>query len=324
MPDKISVDDSSYSDTFGRFVMQPLQKGYGVTLGNSLRRVLISSIPSVAITGVKVEGIVHEFTTIPGMVEDGAEFVLNLKEVRLKPGTEKKGKIVVALQGPGEFKAGDLQNGSDQLHILNPDHHLATLNGDCNTEIEIRYGTGIGYVPSEEVDRTDFPHETIAIDAVYSPIRNVRYFVEQTRVGQKTDYEKLIIEVETDGSITPVDALKSAASILRDHVSYFINLSVTREDQEFPDEESLDPETLRVRKILNLGIDELELSVRSHNCLKAAGIQTVGELVRKTEQELLNYRNFGQKSLNELSELVQNFGLTFGMDVDRYLKGGSK
>jgi DNA-directed RNA polymerase subunit alpha len=324
MPDKISIDESSYSDNFGRFIMQPLQKGYGVTLGNSLRRILISSIPSVAITGVKIEGIVHEFTTIPGMVEDAAEFVLNLKEVRLKPGTEKKGKIVIPLHGPTELKAGDLQNGAEQLHVLNPDHHLATLNSDCNTELEIRFGTGIGYVPSEEIDKTDFPHDMIPIDAVYSPVRNVRYFVEQTRVGQKTDFEKLIIEVETDGSITPVDALKSAAAILKDHVSYFITLSVSHEDRQDADEETLDPETLRVRKILNLGIDELELSVRSHNCLKAAGIQTVGELVRKTEQELLNYRNFGQKSLNELSELVQNFGLTFGMDVDRYLKGGSK
>ncbi len=324
MPEKITIDEGSYTDSFGRFVIQPLEKGYGVTLGNSLRRMLISSIPGIAITGMRIEGVVHEFTTIPGMVEDVAEFVLNLKEVRIKPGAEKSGKVVVQLKGPGELRAADLQNGSESFLVLNPELHIATLNEECSSELELRYGTGIGYVPGEEIDRTDFSHDMIAIDAIYSPVRNVRYFVEQTRVGQKTDYEKLIIEIDTDGSLTPVDALKSAAGILKDHIQYFINLNVAHDEQHVADDEALDPEALRIKKILSLGIDELELSVRSHNCLKAAGIQSVGELVRKTEQELLNYRNFGQKSLNELSDLVQNFGLTFGMDVDRYLKSGGK
>ncbi len=325
MPDRVTLDEGNYTDTFGRFTIQPLEKGYGVTLGNSLRRTLLSSISGAAITGVRIEGVVHEFTTIPGMVEDAAEFILNLKEVRIKPGTEKTAKVVVPMKGPAELTAKDLQQSSNgAFTVLNPEQHLATLNDDCNTELEIKIGTGIGYVPSEEIDRSDFTEEMIAIDAVYSPVLNVRYFIEQTRVGQRTDYEKLIIEVETDGSTTPVDAVKNAASILREHIMYFENFSLMPGEEKDQEDDDADPEILRIRKILNLGIDELELSVRSHNCLKAAGIQTVGELVSKTEQELLNYRNFGQKSLNELADLVKNFGLSFGMDVDRYLKGNRK
>jgi DNA-directed RNA polymerase subunit alpha len=325
MPDRVTLDETNYTDTFGRFTIQPLEKGYGVTLGNSLRRTLLSSISGTAIIGVGVEGILHEFTTVPGMVEDVAEFILNLKEVRIKAVGEKTGKVVVPLKGPAEITAKDLQPKDDSpIVVLNPDQHLATLNDDCNTELEIRFGTGIGYVPGEEIDRSEFPEEMIAIDAIYSPVRNVRYLIEQTRVGQKTDYEKLIVEVETDGSMSPIDAVKNAATILREHIMYFENFSTTDGEADGADDTEVDPETLRVRKILNLGIDELELSVRSHNCLKAAGIQTVGELVSKTEQELLNYRNFGQKSLNELADLVKNFGLQFGMDTDRYLKGNRK
>jgi len=325
MPDRVTLDENNYTDMFGRFTIQPLEKGYGVTLGNSLRRTLLSSITGAAITGVRVEGILHEFTTIPGMVEDAAEFILNLKEVRIKPGSEKTAKVAVPMKGPAELTAKDLQQSSNgAFTVLNPDQHLATLNDDCNTELEVKIGTGIGYVPSEEIDRSDFPEEMIAIDAVYSPVLNVRYFIEQTRVGQRTDYEKLIIEIDTDGSVTPVDAVKNAAAILREHIMYFENFSLMPGEQQDEEDDESDPEVVRVKKILNLGIDELELSVRSHNCLKAAGIQTVGELVSKTEQELLNYRNFGQKSLNELADLVKNFGLSFGMDVDRYLKGNKK
>jgi DNA-directed RNA polymerase subunit alpha len=325
MPDRVTLDETSYTDTFGRFTIQPLEKGYGVTLGNSLRRTLLSSISGTAIIGVGVEGILHEFTTVPGMVEDVAEFILNLKEVRIKATGEKTGKVVVPLKGPAEITAKDLQPKDESpIVVLNPDQHLATLNDDCNTELEIRFGTGIGYVPGEEIDRSEFPEEMVAIDAIYSPVRNVRYLIEQTRVGQKTDYEKLIVEVETDGSLSPIDAVRNAATILREHIMYFENFSTTDGEADGADDAEVDPETLRVRKILNLGIDELELSVRSHNCLKAAGIQTVGELVSKTEQELLNYRNFGQKSLNELADLVKNFGLQFGMDTDRYLKGNRK
>lgn len=325
MPDKVTLDESSYTDTFGRFTIQPLEKGYGVTLGNSLRRTLLSSISGAAITGVRIGGIVHEFTTIPGMVEDVSEFILNLKEVRIKPGSEKTATIRIPMKGPAELTAKSLMQGANgAFTVLNPDLHLATLNEDCDTELEIRIGTGIGYVPSEEIDRRDFPHEMIAIDAIYSPVLNVRYFIEQTRVGQRTDYEKLILEVETDGSVTPIDAVKSAATILREHIMYFENFSLMPGEEVSTDEKEADPEVLRIRKILNLGIDELELSVRSHNCLKAAGIQTVAELVSKTESELLNYRNFGQKSLNELADLVKGFGLSFGMDVDRYLKANRK
>jgi len=325
MPDKVTLDESSYTDNFGRFTIQPMEKGYGVTLGNSMRRILLSSISGAAIIGVRVEGIVHEFTTIPGMVEDAAEFILNLKEVRIRPGTEKTAKVIVPMKGPSELKAQDLQQSENgTFTVLNPDLHLATLNDDCNTELEVKIGSGIGYVPSEEIDKSDFSEDMIPIDAVYSPVLNVRYFIEQTRVGQRTDYEKLILEIETDGSVSPVDAVKNAASILREHIMYFENFSLMPKDETEIEDDEVDPEVLRIRKILNLGIDELELSVRSHNCLKAAGIQTVGELVSKTEQELLNYRNFGQKSLNELSDLVKNFGLSFGMEVDRYLTGNRK
>ena len=320
MPERIQIDEASRSTTFGRFVVQPLEKGFGVTIGNALRRVMLSSLPGYAITAFRVEGVLHEFTSIPGVVEDVPEIVLNLKQVRMHLINKKTNRVTVPLKGPGELTAGDLQKASPDVEILNPSLHIATLNGDVDTEIELRIGRGIGYVTSEENKAPDQATDVIAIDSIFTPIRNVRSFVETTRVGQQTDYEKLTLEVETDGSITPDDALAHAGRILRDHVQLFISFDT---EPEVPKEESeQDAEFQRVRKILMTPVDELELSVRSHNCLRAANIKTIADLVRREEGELLKFRNFGRKSLAELAEIVEAEKLRFGMDVEKYLKDG--
>lgn len=321
MPEKIELDDSTYTATFGRFTVQPLEKGFGVTIGNSFRRVLLSSLPGTAITAIRVEGIQHEFSTVKGVVEDVAELILNLKQVRIKPINKKLTRITVPLKGPSVFKAGDIQKASSEIEILNPDMHLATLNKDGNFELELRLGRGKGYVPAEENKTSDQPLGMVAIDSIFSPIKNVRFFVEPTRVGGQTDFEKLILEIETDGSITPEEALTQAGKILRDHIQLFINFDMEPETEKVETEK--DVEFQRVRKILLMSVDELELSVRSHNCLRSANIKTMADLVRRDESELLKFRNFGRKSLAELAEIVEQHGLTFGMDVDKYLKDGN-
>ncbi|MCC6395488.1 MAG: DNA-directed RNA polymerase subunit alpha [Bacteroidetes bacterium] len=318
MPEKIHLDDATHSASFGRFIVQPLEKGFGVTIGNSMRRVLLSSLPGYAITAFRVDGVAHEFSTIPGVVEDVPDVVLNLKQVRMKMINKKTNRIVIPVRGPQDFTAGDIQKASPDVEILNPELHIATLNADANFELELRIGRGVGYVVAEENKAPDQPVGLIPIDAVFTPITNVRYFVETTRVGQQTDYEKLTIEVETDGSITPEDALAYAGKILRDHIQLFISFDV---EPEAPKEESeQDAEFQRIRKVLTTPVDELELSVRSHNCLRAANIKTIADLVRREESELLKFRNFGRKSLAELSEIVEAEKLTFGMDVEKYLK----
>ena len=318
MPEKIHLDEATHSPTFGRFIVQPLEKGFGVTIGNSMRRVLLSSLPGYAITAFRVDGVAHEFSTIPGVVEDVPDFVLNLKQVRMKMVNKKTNRVVVPLKGPKTFTAADLQQASPDIEILNPALPIATLNADASFELELRIGRGIGYVVAEDNKTADQPLGLIPIDTIFTPMRNVRYFVETTRVGQQTDYEKLTIEVETDGSITPEDAMAYAGKILRDHIQLFINFDV---EPEAPKVESAqDAEFQRVRKALMTPVDELELSVRSHNCLRAANIKTIADLVRRDESELLKFRNFGRKSLAELSEIVEAEKLTFGMDVDKYLK----
>ncbi len=320
MPEKIQLDEATRTATFGRFIVQPLEKGFGVTIGNAMRRVLLSSLPGYAITAFRVDGVLHEFTSIPGIVEDVPEIVLNLKQVRMKLINKKANRVVVALKGPGVLTAGDLQKASPELEILNPSLHLATLNADVNGEIDIRFGRGIGYVTAEENKTPDQAAGVITVDSVFTPIRNVRYFVETTRVGQQTDYEKLTLELETDGSIPPEDALAHAGRILRDHIQLFINFDIEPEAEK--DEAVQDEETARIRKILKTPVDELELSVRSHNCLRAANIRTIADLVRRDESELLKFRNFGRKSLAELSAIIEEYGLTFGMPVDKYLPDG--
>jgi len=254
------------------------------------------------------------------VVEDVSEIILNLKAVRLKLLNKKLSKIVVEIKGPKDFTASDIQKANPEIEILNPTQHIATLNAGAGFEMELRVGRGKGYVPAEENKMPDQSSGTIPIDSIFTPIKNVRYFIEPTRVGQQTDFEKLILEVETDGSIAPDDAIAQAANILRDHIQLFLSFDVEAESTEEMMEK--DSEFARIRKILQINVDELELSVRSHNCLRAANINTIADLVRRDEPELLKFRNFGRKSLAELSEIVDQFGLTFGMDVDKYLRDG--
>ncbi len=320
MPERIQQDETGATPTFGRFIIQPLEKGFGVTIGNAMRRVLLSSLPGYAITAFRVEGVQHEFSAIPGVVEDVPDVVLNLKQVRLRLINKKTNRVVVPLTGPAEFTAGEIQKASPDVEILNPSLHIATLNADVNGEIDIRLGRGIGYVTAEENKTPDQPAGVITVDSIFTPIRNVRYFVETTRVGQQTDYEKLTLEVETDGSVPPQDALAHAGRILRDHIQLFINFDT---EPETPKEETeQDAEFQRLRKILMTPVDDLELSVRSHNCLRAANIKTIADLVRREESELLKFRNFGRKSLAELAEIIEAEKLHFGMEVDKYIKDG--
>ena len=318
MPETVVLDETSYTNTFGRFFLQPLERGYGVTLGNSLRRVLLSSLTGAAITSVKFSGVLHEFTTIEGVVEDVSEIILNLKQVRLKLLNKKPNKIDISFNGEGEFTAADIQKHSNDVEILNPDLHICTLNKNAKFDIEIKIGRGKGYVPASENVAPDQTIGVIPIDSIFTPIKNVKYEVENVRIGDKNDFEKLTMEIATDGSITPDDALTQAAKVLKDHIQLFINFDLEQEEEQAVSQK--DSEKERVRKILLTGVDDLELSVRSHNCLKAANIKNLAELVRKDESEMLKFRNFGRKSLAELMEIVENLGLEFGMDVDKYLK----
>jgi len=319
VPESVVIEDFSYTDTFGKFVVQPLERGYGVTLGNSLRRILISSLQGTAIVALKVNNAPHEFTTIKGVVEDLSEIVLNLKEVRFKDLTGKSTKIELSIKGPKELTAKDIQDATPDFQILNPDLHIATLNKKATLNVELRIGTGFGYVPAEDNKKTDLPLGFISLDSIFSPIKNVNYIIENTRVGQRTDYEKLILEVITDGSITPEEAVIFSSKILKDHIQLFLNLSPDIEEKE-PEKEEEDEQFEMTRKILLMPVDELDLSVRSQNCLRSANIKIIADLVSKNESEMLHYRNFGRKSLAELGELMDGFGLSFGMDVDKYLK----
>ena len=271
---------------------------------------------------IRVDGIHHEFSTIKGFVEDVADLVLNLKQVRIKPSNKKLTKVTLQIKGPGVLKASDIQKASAELEVLNPNLHLATLSKEANVELELRLGRGKGYVSSEENKAPDQPIGTIAIDSIFTPIRNVRFFVEPTRVGGQTDFEKLILEVETDGSVSPEEALTHAGKILRDHIQLFINFEAEPEAEKVESEE--EAKLAQTRKTLKMSVDELELSVRSHNCLRSANIKTIADLVRKDESELLKFRNFGRKSLAELSAIVEELELNFGMDVDKYLKDGNE
>jgi len=317
MPEKIEVDDATFSNTFGRFIVQPLEKGYGVTLGNMMRRVLLSSLEGAAITAIKVNDVQHEFSTIEGVYEDLPEIVLNLKQLRVKLLDNAPIKIVLHLKGPMELTGKTIQENSTNLEILNPDLHIATLNENAVLNMELYLGTGRGYNVAEENKNEDMPLGVIPIDSIFSPIMNVKYTVENTRVGQRTDFEKLILDITTDGSVTPDDALTQAAQIIKEHLQIFVNFDIESQEEE---KQEIDEETLRIRKLLKMSVDELELSVRSHNCLKAANIKTIADLVSRDEQEMLKFKNFGRKSLNELSKILEERGLQFGMDIEKYLK----
>lgn len=317
MPDKVVLEESSATESYGKFTVQPLERGFGVTLGNSFRRVLLSSLTGAAINAIRVEGVLHEFTNIPGVKEDVTDFILNLKKVRMKILNKKATKLELNLSGSYELKAKDLQDACPDIEILNPDQYLATLNDSAKLVMELRFGFGKGYVPSNEQNIADQTIGLIPIDSIYTPIKSVRYDVENVRIGEKNDYEKLTLEIKTDGSITPEEALSDSGKILKDHINLFINFDTEPEVDKVESEK--DAEFERIRKILITNVDDLELSVRSHNCLKAANIKTLGDLVGKDESEMLKFRNFGRKSLAELIEIVENYGLEFGMDVDKYV-----
>lgn len=321
MPENVIVDDNSTQE-HGIFTLKPLEKGYGVTIGNSLRRVLLSSIPGNAIVGMKITDVLHEFQTIPGVVEDVSQIILNLKSLSVKPDDKKSNKISFSVKGPGQLTGKDIDDASD-IEIINKDLVICNLEEDAEFDVELRIGRGKGYVPSEEQSTVDFPIGMLPIDAIFTPIKNVIFQVEPYRVGQKTDYEQLTLDIKTDGTIPPKEALHIASKILNDHLRFFISMDELHEEekqQTTAEEEIKIAEHNRVKKILLTPVDELELSVRAHNCLKAADIKLLGELVKLEEAELLKFRNFGRKSLTELIDVVHNFGLDFGMNIDKYIK----
>lgn len=313
MPKKLQYDPKKVSDTYGKFVAEPLERGFGTTLGNALRRVLLSSLEGSAITSVKINGVLHEFSSIPGVVEDTTDLILNLKEVRLKLHSERPKILALSAKGPGEVTAGDIQADAE-VEILNPDLHIATLDKNGKLEMEMKARRGRGYVPSDRNKEPGQPIGVIPIDAIFSPIRKVNFKVENARVGQETDYDKLVLEVWTDGSIRPDDAVAHAAKLLKDHLSIFIHLPEEEETLPTSDEEESKAPTFNENLLRS--VNELELSVRAANCLKNAGIETIAELVQKTESEMLKTKNFGRKSLNEIKEILAEMGLTLGMKVE--------
>ncbi len=312
-PKKIEIDESTHTGHYAEFVCQPLERGFGTTLGNSLRRVLLSSIQGAAIVSVKFDGVFHEFSTIPGVKEDVTDIILNLKGVRLKLDNEGPRTIYLDVSRQGEIKAGDLKLDST-MEVLNPEHHIATLLGDYSLKAQMEVRTGKGYVSARKEKEIDQPEGTINIDAIYSPIKKVNYTVTYARVGQVADYDRLVLEVWTDGSVLPEDAVAYAAKILKEQIDLFIN---------FPEDEPADvippgeqPIEIDNNELLLRSVEELELSVRSANCLKNAGINLIGELVQKTEAEMLKTKNFGRKSLNEIKEVLLEAGLGFGMKFE--------
>ena len=314
MPKEIGVDKATVSDTYTKFIIEPLERGFGITLGNALRRTLLSSIQGAAPVAIRVDGMLHEFSTIPGVYEDLTEIVLNVKRIRVKLIGDEPKTLVLESQKKGKLKAGDIKTDGD-IEILNPDLHIFQLTENSKVKLEIDIGTGRSFVPAEQNEKTEAPVGTIFLDTMFSPVTKVNFEVENTRVGHKTDYDRLIMEIFTDGSLTPEDALCFASKILKDHLQLFIKLD---KEMEMAEEEVVDEETLRIRNLLKMRVDELELSVRSSNCLRAANIQTLEALVQKTESEMLKYRNFGRKSLTELQNILAELGLQFGMDVEKY------
>jgi len=317
MPEKVVMDKAD--DFRGLFEFKPLEKGYGVTIGNALRRILLSSLEGYAITSIKIPGVLHEFSTIQGVVEDVCEIILNLKMVRFKKISDNvDSKVVVSLKNKDIFTAGDIASFTSTYQILNPDLVICHLDSSINFEIEITLEKGRGYVSADENRPSEQVFGLIPIDAIFTPIKNVKYSIENTRVEQKTDYEKLILDIETDGSIHPEDALKGAANILIKHFMLFSDQTMTFEASKSEDENTVDEEMLHMRKLLKTNLADLDLSVRAYNCLKAADIKTLGDLARLDISDMMKFRNFGKKSLTELEQLVAEKSLTFGMDLSKY------
>ncbi|MBK8621123.1 MAG: DNA-directed RNA polymerase subunit alpha [Saprospiraceae bacterium] len=319
-PDKILLQKADDFD--GVFEFKPLEPGFGQTIGNSLRRILLSSLEGYAISAVRVAGVDHEFSTIKGVVEDVVDIVLNMKQIRLKPvnvteGSEEE-KIYVTVSGKDEFVAGDIETNTNVFKVMNPDLHICTMEPNVSLEIEFTVTKGRGYVPADENLPKDAPIGVIPIDAIYTPIKKVSYKVENTRVGQRTDYEKLTIELKTDGTIHPEIALKDASRIMIQHLMLITDENITFNDATSREDSIVDEHILHMRKLLKTSLEDLDLSVRAYNCLKAAKINSLGEVVKFDMHELLKFRNFGKKSLVEIEELLQTKGLTFGMDLSKY------
>jgi DNA-directed RNA polymerase subunit alpha len=315
-PKRLECELETLTSTYGKFFAEPFERGFGLTIGNALRRILLSSIEGAAVTTVRIAGALHEFSTIPGVKEDVTDIILNIKGLRVKLNVEHPKTIYLKASSEGEVRAAHITPDPD-VEILNPDLHIAALDKDGKLELEMEVRHGRGYVPAERNKREGQPVEAIAVDSIFSPIRKVNFLVEDTRVGQITDYNKLILEVWTDGSVLPQDAIAYAAKILKDHLSIYINF------EEEPEGEgvAVDEEKAQVLEHLNRSVDELELSVRSANCLKNSSIRYIYELVQKTEAEMLKTKNFGRKSLNEIKEILAGMGLTLGMKLEGFPVG---
>ncbi len=316
MPRGVIIEEDTVTDGYSKFVIEPLERGFGTTIGNSIRRVLLSSLPGAAVVGVRIDGVAHEFSTMPNVVEDVAEIILNLKGLRLILHSDEPKTLMLEAEGKGDVTAEDIQTDID-LEILNPDLHVASLDEGGQLRMEIYVDSGRGYVIAEQNKMPDQPIGVIPMDAMFSPVTRVNFQVENTRIGQRTDYDRLVLEIWTDASVGPQDALSTASQILRNHLQLFISI-----DDQFVSEpeDEVDEKFEEIKKLLQMNVEELELSVRSSNCLRAADIKTLADLVQKSETEMLKYRNFGRKSLTELSQILQEMELSFGMDVDAYFE----
>ncbi len=313
LPKRLECDEATYTETYGKFSAAPFERGYGVTLGNSLRRLLLSSIEGSAVTSVKIAGVQHEFSTIPGVLEDVPEIILNIKSLVISSHSKIPKMVYIKKSEKGEIKAKDIEV-DETIEIINPELHIATLTKDTKFQAEMEVARGRGYLTAELNKREDSPIGTIPVDSVFAPVKKVNFFVENTRVGQRTDYDKLVLEIWTNGAISPKDALLYASNILQRHLDIFVNFGQLPEETE--EEPEMSQEETALYEKLRLPIAELELSVRSSNCLREANIKNIAELVKKTEEEMLSFKNFGKKSLTEIKELLAGMNLTLGLQVD--------
>ena len=310
-PKRLEVDQASLTETFGRFHAQPFERGFGITVGNALRRILLSAIEGAAVTAVKIDGVLHEFSSIPGVVEDTTDIVLNLKQIPFRVHSDHPETLTLTAEGPGTVRAKDIVAGAN-VEVLDPERTIATLSEEGKISMEMRLKRGRGYIPADRNFDEDLGIGYIPLDSVHSPIRKVNYTVEDARLGQTTDFDKLNMEVWTNGAVSPQDSVAMAAKLLKDHMAIFINFEeAPEEDIEFPTSEDE-----RLMDQLSRSVDEMELSVRSYNCLKNAEIKSIGDLVTRTEHEMLKTKNFGRKSLNEIKDILAEMGLSLGMDVD--------
>ena len=314
-PERLDVDRDSHTESYGKFVCQPLERGFATTIGNSLRRILLSSIQGAAITSVRIENALHEFTSIPGVLEDVTEIILNLKEVRLKLNTAEGRTVRINKDAKGPVTAADIVSDGS-VEVMNPEQHICTITGKGKFAVELEVKWGKGYTPAEMNKSDDQPIGVIPIDSIFTPVKKVQYIVTQARVGQQTDYDKLTLEIHTDGSVKPENALAYAAKILKEHMTIFINFDEEKAEPEI--EESQESEEPQLNENLYRTVEDLELSVRSANCLKNANITYIGELVQRTEAEMLKTKNFGRKSLNEIKQLLEEMDLSLGMKIDEW------